>query len=126
MTGLFAMGRSGNSRWDEFILRELESPEPRLRLEAIAAASEAELAAATPSLRNLASHPDKDIRMAAVWALANTRGPGALETLEMCALSEDPEVRAAAEDALDEFDAMAQMEMGDDAFDDENSEDAED
>jgi HEAT repeat protein len=74
-----------------------------LQLEAINAAAEAGLGTATPKLRNLAVNKDREIRLAAIWSLANTRGPGALETLEMCAQSEDEEIRDAAGDALDEF-----------------------
>jgi len=103
MTALFAMGRSRNPRWTDSILSELDSPERQLQLEAINAAAEAGLGAATPKLRNLAVNKDREIRLAAIWSLANTRGPGALETLEMCAQSEDEETRNAAGDALDEF-----------------------
>jgi HEAT repeat protein len=103
MTALFAMGRSRNPRWTESILGELDSPEHQLQLEAINAAAEAGLSMATPKLRNLAVSKDREIRLAAIWALANTRGPGALETLEMCAQAEDEETRNTAGDALDEF-----------------------
>ena len=103
MTALFAMGRSRSARWTDSILAELDSPERQLQLEAINAAAEAGLGTATPKLRNLAVNKDREIRLAAIWSLANTRGPGALETLEMCAQSEDAEIRDAAGDALDEF-----------------------
>jgi HEAT repeat protein len=103
MTALFAMGRSRSPRWTEAILAELDSSERQLQLEAINAAAEAGLSAGTPKLRNLAVHKDREIRLAAIWSLASTRGPGALETLEMCAQSEDEETRNAAGEALDEF-----------------------
>jgi HEAT repeat protein len=103
MSSLFAMGRSRNPRWTDTILAELDSPERQLQIEAINAAAEAGLSAATPKLRNLAVHKDREIRLAAIWSLANTRGPGALETLEMCGQSEDEDTRNAAGDALDEF-----------------------
>ena len=103
MTALFAMGRSRSSRWAEVILAELDSPDPQMQLEAVNATAEAELSAATPKLRNLAVSKDKETRLAAIWALAHTRGPGALETLELCAQSGDGEIRDSAADALDEF-----------------------
>jgi HEAT repeat protein len=95
-----------------------------LQVEAINAAAEAGLSAATPKLRNLAVHKDREIRLAAIWSLANTRGPGALETLEMCAQSEDEETRNAAGDALDEFyhASSADDDEGDDY--DESDEDS--
>jgi len=121
MTAVFAMGRSQSPRWHEMILEELGSKERQLRLEAVNAAAEAELAGATPMLRNLATCSDKEIRIAALWALPHTRGPGAIETLEMCALAEDEEVRRMAEEAIEEFhsigDAMSHMDDDDDEDD---------
>jgi len=103
MTAIFAMGRSHNERWFETILEELDSAEPRLRIEAINAAAEAQIELATPRLRNLALGKNKEARLAAIWALAYTRGPGAIETLEMCAESDDEEVARLAQDAVEEF-----------------------
>jgi len=103
LSAVFAMGRSGAPRWHQIILEELKSADRQIKLEAINAANESGLQAATPALRNLVASRDKDIAIAAIYALSHTRGPGALETLEMCALAEDDEVRRSAEDALDEF-----------------------
>jgi HEAT repeat protein len=121
-TALFAMGRSRNPRWTESILAELDSPDRQLQIEAINAAAEAGLSAATPKLRNLAVHKDREIRLAAIWSLANTRGPGALETLEMCAQSEDEETRNAAGDALDEFYHASRYDDGEADEDDDDTE----
>ncbi len=117
MTALFAMGRSGSPRWYDQIIEGLDSTEKRIKLEAINATAEAPVAAATPTLRNMARLPDRDVRAAALWALAHTRGPGALETIEMCALSDDPDLCRAAEDALEEYHASEAEEAIDDAGD---------
>jgi HEAT repeat protein len=103
MTAIFAMGRSHSPRWSEAILAELDSPEKRLQLEAVNAAADAGIQAATPKLRNFALSKDKEIRLAAIWGLAHTRGPGSLETLETCAQSEDEETRNVANDAIEEY-----------------------
>jgi len=126
MTALFAMGRSRSPRWTESILTELDSPERQLQLEAINAAAEAGLGAATPKLRNLAVNKDREIRLAAIWALANTRGPGALETLEMCAQAEDEEIRNAAGEALDEFYHASRADGDEDDDYDESDDETED
>jgi HEAT repeat protein len=113
MSAIFSMGRSGSARWIETILSELAGDDPKLLQEAVNAAAEAEIVAATPRLRNLVNHPDRDLRMAAIWALARTRGPGAVETLEMCSHSSDKEVRDTANDALDELYRARAAEEGD-------------
>jgi HEAT repeat protein len=123
MTALFAMGRSRTPRWADAIAAELDSKDPQLQLEAVNAAAEFGLSSATPKLRNLTVHKDKEIRMAAIWALAHTRGPGALETLEMCAQSDDEEIRNVANDAIEEF--YRDEEEDDDESSDDDGKDSE-
>ena len=102
-SAVFAMGRSLSARWRDYILAELDSDDARMQLEAVCAAGEAGLREATPKLRALTRHADKDTRMEAIWGLSHTGGPGALETLEMCAQSEDGAVRRLAVAAIDEL-----------------------
>lgn len=123
MTALFAMGRSRSPSWSDAILTELDSPHRQLQLEAVNACAEAGLIAATPKLRNLALNKDKEMRQAAIWALAHTRGPGALETLEMCAQASDEETRSMANDAIEEFYDAAREEEEQDADFDESEDD---
>jgi HEAT repeat protein len=118
MAALFAMGRSRHPRWSEVILAELGSSEREIQIEAINAAAECALADATPKLRNLAAHKDKEVRLAAIWALGRARGPGALETLEMSAQSPDQEVRNLAEEAIEEFHHVREEEEEADGYDD--------
>jgi len=103
MTAIFAMGRSGNVAWFDTILDELDAEDPRLQIEAVHAAGEAGLTIATPKIRNLVGSSNRELQLAAVWALARTGGPGALETLEMCAESDDAEIRRVAGQAIQEF-----------------------
>ena len=110
MTAVFAMGRSGLDRWFDAILEELDSSEKRLRIEAINAAGEAAIAGATPRLRTLARDADKEVSLAAIWALAYVRGPGALETLEICSQSKDSEISEAAAEAIEEFYSIGRAE----------------
>jgi len=121
LSAIFAMGRCGHRRYHDTILAEMASSEPKLVVEAINAAGEIGMESATPRLRNLARAPDRDVRIAAIWALAGTRGPGALETLEMCALSRDEEVARVAEDAIEEYLSMPPMPDFDEDFDDDDA-----
>lgn len=113
MSAVFAMGRTQSARWRDVILSELDSDRSSLRIEAVNAAAEAGLVAATPKLRNLAAGQDKDVRLSAIWALAHTRGPGALETLEMCAQSSNDEIRRTANEAIEEFYNAERVESDD-------------
>lgn len=103
MSAIFSMGRSRSPRWTDVILSELDSKEPKLQMEAVNACAEASLTTATPKLRLLAGSKEREVRLAAIWALARTRGPGAIETLEMCGQSSDEETRAAANEAIEEY-----------------------
>ena len=117
MSALLAMGRTQNPRWHDVVLNELDSHDPKLRLEAVNAAAEAGLVKATPKLRNLASGKNKEVRLSAIWALAHTRGPGALETLEMCAQCQNDEVRRTANEAIEEFYSVQRAESEDSSDD---------
>ena len=101
------------------LLHELDSAERELQLEAVNASAESGLEQATPRLRNLAASTDKEIRMAAIWALSQTRGPGAMETIEMCTQADDEEVRNIAHEALEE---IYHAEREDAEMDDEEDE----
>jgi len=121
LSAIFAMGRSQSGRWSEYIVKELHSEDRQRLLEAITAAAEGYVREATPRLRTLALARDKEVRLAAIWALAHAGGPGALEVLEMCAESKDEEVREAAEEALAEYASLRESE-GDDTAQDEAGE----
>ncbi len=106
MSAIFAMGRQGGRHWKDIILRELDSGFPELQFEAVRAAGESFLEEATPRLRELAeSGQDKDLRLAAIFALGKTGGEEVRQFLED--LMEDPfeddDVREVAEAALEEW-----------------------
>ena len=122
MTAIFAMGRCGTSNWFDTIIEELDSDDPRFQGEAVNAACEAAVAGATPKLRNLAVSSDRELRLAAIWALSRTHGPGALETLEMCAESDDPEVRRVAGNAIEEFYSAENLDVEPNEDDDDEDE----
>ncbi|GAB4543156.1 MAG: hypothetical protein Kow0063_35990 [Anaerolineae bacterium] len=113
VSALFAMGRSGLERWDPYILAELDSPEPRLQLEAVRAAGELFLDEAAPALIHLAqTATDPTLRHEAIWALAHTTSLEAWQLLDDIANdpTEDKETRELAEAALDEFEMFQGMD----------------
>lgn len=118
LSALFSMGRGQSDRWTDYIVVELHSSNRRRRLEAITAASEGFVSEATPRLRALAMSRDRETRLGAIWALAHTGGPGALEVLEFCAESKDEEVREAAEEAIMEYTTFQESDVDDLGFGD--------
>jgi HEAT repeat protein len=104
VSAIFAMGRQGDPRWADILLKELDSDVEALQYEAVRAAGEAYLEEAAPRLADLALVvDDKDLQLEAIWALGKTGGEGASELLYDLADDEDKEVREVAEAALDEL-----------------------
>jgi HEAT repeat protein len=124
-SALFAMGRSGMARWETYVLAELDSPDPRIQLEAVRAAGELFLDEAAPTLLRLArSATDQNLRREAIWALGHTTSQEAWELLDAIAQdpTEDEETRELAEAALDEYELFQEMDdydsgsVGDEIF----------
>jgi HEAT repeat protein len=129
-SALFAMGRSGMVRWESYVLAELDSPDPRIQLEAVRAAGELFLDEAAPTLLRLArSDIDQNLRREAIWALGHTESPEAWELLDAIAQdpTEDEETRELAEAALDEYELFQELDendfglIGDESFAGEDS-----
>jgi len=81
-SALYAMGRSGDERWQPQVLSNLESNIPLLRCEAARAAGELEFPQAVPLLLELLDDPDNSTRLASIWSLSQIGGEGVRETLE--------------------------------------------
>ncbi len=104
VSAVFAMGRSGNTRWASYVLTELESPDPELRYEAALAAGNLELADAIQPLRRLIEEDkDVEIQLAAIEALGRIGGAEAERILLQLLDSPEDAIAEAAEDALDEL-----------------------
>jgi HEAT repeat protein len=104
MSAIFAMGRQANVRWKDIILEELDSPVPELRYEAVRAAGESYLTEATPHLIELIQEAeDKDLRLAAIFALGRAGGKGAFELLDELITHRDEAIREVAEVAMEEW-----------------------
>lgn len=103
VSAIFAMGRNGNERWAEIIIKELDSPIKDLQYEAVRATGEAYLEKAAPKLKSLALSDDKELRLEAIWALGKIGGEGVEAFLESCAQEKDGDIREVAEAALEEM-----------------------
>ncbi len=80
----------------------LDSPDPRIHLQAVLAAGESELSAAWGHVAGLArsESTDKELRLAAIEALAGIQPTKSARLLHELTTSDDPEISEAAFDAL--------------------------
>jgi len=104
---LFAMGRSADSRWNRYVLEELDNSDSATLFEAVRASGELAIEEAVPALLRLLDDEDIEIRDAAVWALGRIGGREAWRALKACCASDDEDLVDAAENALAELEFMA-------------------
>jgi len=102
-SALFAMGRSSDERWAESVLRMIVSENQRIRLAAVQACGELELAAARPLLFGLLDEEfDDAIARAAIWSLSQIGGEDVRIYLQnLLDNAEDDDQVAFLEEALD-------------------------
>jgi hypothetical protein len=100
-SAIFAMGRTYDSRWNKFVLREIANPDPAVRYEAARASGELEIEEAVPHLARLAQGRDREIKEVAIWSLGEIGGSYALRVLGSLA---DAAERDEDEDLLDAID----------------------
>jgi len=104
MSAIFAMGRSGNVRWEDAILDELSNPVKELQIKAIRAAGESGFDGAGKDLWRLTYSDDRDVKLEAIWALGQTGWEGAFERLdELTYFGEDAEIQETAELTLEDW-----------------------
>jgi len=105
-SSLYAMGRTGEPRWLRYLIKELKSASPALRFEAANACAELEDEGAVLHLVPLLDDDDLQVQVAAIRALAEIGGAAASRALRGCARSEDPAVREAALEALENLEGL--------------------
>ena len=103
VSAVLAMGRSANNEWANIVRRELSSSLPDMRLRAVRACGELQLAVAIDEVVDLADDVDQRVRAAALWALGQIGGKAAHRTLAKYTSAEDETLRTAAEDAVQEM-----------------------
>jgi len=109
VSAVFAMGRQGDPRWADIILKELDSEVKELQYEAVRAAGEACLDKAAPRLEELALVDDKNLQLEAIWALGKIGGEGVSEFLYDLADDKDEDVREVVEAALEELNLRSEI-----------------
>jgi HEAT repeat protein len=138
-SALFAMGRSAESRWTEPVLTEMDSDIVTLRYEAARACGEIQIRRGVPRLIELTQDVDREVQATAIWSLGQIGGKQARRALERLLESEDPEISAAAEEAISESEIahmalnllvhdpdqaeMVDVNLDDEALDDDDADD---
>jgi len=102
-SALKAMGRSINKRWLPEVGKELTSAEPSLRYEAATAAGEMSADELTQPVIRLCDDTDREVVLAAIWALGQIGGPESSRALKALANSDDEALANAANEALTEL-----------------------
>jgi HEAT repeat protein len=103
-SALFAMGRTCNSSWVDWILDMFTHPDSLVRYEAVRAVGELEAKSAREALFDLLEEgiEDEDTYLAAIWSLSKIGGRGVRELIETAfEETDDPEEIRFLEEALD-------------------------
>jgi HEAT repeat protein len=104
ISAVFAMGRTYDEQWGDYVRQQLDSEDPEMRYEAARAAGELELEDAVPGLARLALDSDREIKEVAIWSLGEIGSREATRVLERLATEAkrlgDDDLLEAIEDAL--------------------------
>jgi HEAT repeat protein len=101
-SALKAMARSASPVWEEAVVENLHHAAPGLRTEATRAAGELELRATVDDLIELTDDAIDDVRLAAIWSLAQIGGEAATQALtRLLESAQDEDELALLEDGLD-------------------------
>ncbi len=102
-SAIVAMGHSADDTWAQFVQRELVSSDPRMRLAAVRACGELQIAASVEDIISLTDDVDVDVQAMALWALGQIGGTLARKTLRRFAKSDDEALASVADEALQEL-----------------------
>lgn len=113
VSAIYAMGRSCDPKWEDIVMREIESDDPELRYEAAKAAGELELLDAVPHLARLVMEEDREIQEVAIWSLGEIGGREVMRILDLLAEKAEEDEDEALIDAVEEAIGNASL-AGDD------------
>ncbi len=105
-SAIYAMGRTCDERWAEFVLRELGSDDATIRYEAVRAAGELAIEEAVPQLGPILVDADRQTMEMVIWTLGEIGGGEARRLLnnmsEYAEARDDKELMEQIEDAMAE------------------------
>ena len=111
-SALFAMGRTLNPRWIDWVLSMSDHPDSIVQYEAVQAAGELEAKVALEPILDLLEEgtDDEDLYYAAIWSLSKIGGKRVRELIESnLDEAEDPEEIRILEEALENLDFTEQV-----------------
>jgi HEAT repeat protein len=103
ISAIFAMGRSGLTRWEKTLVAEVGNPDRDIQMEAIRACGNSAIEKAGKKILQLTHSGDREILLASAWALGQTGWKEGFERLDKLSSSKDKEIRETAEAALEEW-----------------------
>jgi HEAT repeat protein len=106
LAGVIGMGRSDDQAYQSLVRAELGHVSPHIRREAARAAGELEDVDAVPALGELLEDPEMSVREAVLEALAYIGGKDAKRMLDEMLASDDEEMKAKADEALQLYQIM--------------------
>ena len=102
ISALFAMGRTCSKVWRDILLDELDSADSEVVFEAVTACGQIQLGESVRRVGELVTSEDREIQLAAIWALGEIGGNHAFEILTSLEETvEDEETAALVDEALD-------------------------
>ena len=104
-SSLYAMGKTGEPSWLNFLFKELKNSSPPLRFEAATACAEMEEEEAILHLIPLTQDEDLQVQLSAVRSIGTIGGPLAKKALRRCLKLGDPAIEDAAHEYLEMVDA---------------------
>ncbi|MSQ09089.1 MAG: HEAT repeat domain-containing protein [Dehalococcoidia bacterium] len=105
-SAIFAMGRTGDSRWLSAVIAELDAADASVRYEATVALGEIGGEEHANLLKGPLDDEDLEVQVAAVLALEHIGGPPAITLLKQALQSAEPSVKEAARDALEAIESI--------------------
>ncbi len=105
-SAIYAMGQTGEPQWLPLLAREMKSPSPVLRYEAVNACAELGQEEMVPHVIPLLNDDDLQVQLAAVRCLGALGGPLAVKALKRCIRSAEPAIQEAAQEALENIEAL--------------------
>jgi HEAT repeat protein len=103
ISALCAMGNNGSRCWGEPLRSAVYHPDADLQLEAIFAVGRMGLSSLGKDLYRLTYSENRDVMLTAIWALGQSGWDGAFDRLDELTLHWEPEIREAADEAMDEW-----------------------